>query len=919
VSPPRAKPQAELDQEAVELREEIDQAMLEEIVNSIFSGSGRDIESISLAHTAPDPVLELNAPSGMPEDVFADVVAGALRVLGQRRRFTGLRNPNDNPPGYLRRWLAAVGDRNGVPVDALIDRLSSSLGDHLQSWLLERRALWIKPGGQLQWPCGNCGRVHLHSAGGVCTYCNRPLGDPVPRAVTGQNYYAWLATEAGDPFRLHCEELTGQTGRDESARRQRAFQGVFLNDEQELVTTIDLLSVTTTMEVGVDIGALRGVMMANMPPMRFNYQQRVGRAGRRGDPLALALTVCRGRSHDDYYFDHPEKITGDPPPAPYIDLSRPEILQRVLASEVLRKAFWQLRLDDDEVELGSNVHGQFGACGSWGAEGGGSGHASYVRDWVSSHATAIDEAVSALLEGSDLEAHAGMLVAWTAADMLDAVDRIAEANHPDADLSQALAEGGLLPMFGFPTRVRYLYHDYPKGRSLPPKGVIDRDIEIAVSQFAPGAETPKDKAVHTAVGIGAWELYGGRWQYQDDPLGPEEELLYCRACLHVEPFGDGAPQACPVCGETDPRFGPITLRQPEGFITDMRPRNYDGQFEWRPAASGGRLVPGAVSRVVAVDNLEARVGADFLYVLNDNSGAGFRLAPAVNTNINGWFSVDLKEASARPYRIPELQDDATVTVALGSRFRTDTLLLSPVEVPSKLLLDPSRLESGVAARATLYSAGFLVREAAARQLDVQGRELRVGLWFEPRPGQAARGWIFLADALENGAGYCTHLGTDDELRKLIESTGAYLTELEDEEHHRCDSSCYGCLRAYENQAYHALLDWRLARDWVDLARGKDLDTSRWAGIEADVVRAFATAFDAECERLDGDVWLIRVYGRSILVSHPMENPDESFWSDRLSLAAADAEDRGRVNGLGDLEIVSSFDLLRRPGKIASGG
>ena len=97
------------------------------------------------------------------------------------------------------------------------------------------------------------------------------------------------------------------------------------------------------MEVGVDIGALRGVMMANMPPMRFNYQQRVGRAGRRGDPLALALTVCRGRSHDDYYFDHPEKITGDPPPEPYIDLSRPEILRRVLASEVLRQAFWQLQ------------------------------------------------------------------------------------------------------------------------------------------------------------------------------------------------------------------------------------------------------------------------------------------------------------------------------------------------------------------------------------------------------------------------------------------------------------------------------------------------------------------------------------------------------------------------------------------------
>ena len=63
------------------------------------------------------------------------------------------------------------------------------------------------------------------------------------------------------------------------------------------------------MEVGIDIGPLQAVFQANMPSQRFNYQQRVGRAGRRGQAFSFVLTVCRSKSHDLHYFRHHEQIT----------------------------------------------------------------------------------------------------------------------------------------------------------------------------------------------------------------------------------------------------------------------------------------------------------------------------------------------------------------------------------------------------------------------------------------------------------------------------------------------------------------------------------------------------------------------------------------------------------------------------------
>lgn len=224
------------------------------------------------------------------------------------------------------------------------------------------------------------------------------------------------------------------------------------------VDTIDLLSVTTIMEAGVDIGVLLAVMMGNVPPQRFNYQQRVGRAGRRGAGLAVALTVARGRSHDETHFANPRRITADPPPTPYLDVRREAIVRRMVAKEVLRQAFQGIHTGTEPVD---SVHGEFGLAVSWHE------HRSAVQRWIQQHPHQIENIVDALLHNTELGMHRQTFVTFiqstTHESLLAEIDRIAhdEQRYPHAYLSERLAYAGLLPMFGFPTQVRLLYQRRP--------------------------------------------------------------------------------------------------------------------------------------------------------------------------------------------------------------------------------------------------------------------------------------------------------------------------------------------------------------------------------------------------------------------------------------------------------------------------
>jgi Lhr-like helicase len=915
--PPRPKLEMDLDAQASSLQGSIQEALGRECVQAIYGGAGRDLESIGLGYIGLDPTRVLRSPAGLSGSVFSEAVLGSMRVLGQMRRFPGMRWGTQSPPGALRRYWGSVAALHSIDADLLADAVNVALAPLMTEYLLDRDQLYLAPPGLAAWRCGHCGRQHLHGAAGVCTYCQRPGLDEVTQEPGDQDYYAFLATEAGEPFRLHCEELTGQTDRADATKRQACFQDIFLEGENAVTETIDLLSVTTTMEAGVDIGSLRAVMMSNMPPMRFNYQQRVGRAGRRRDPLAVALTMCRSnRTHDDYYFGRPDRITGDPPPPPYLDLDRPQILKRMFNKELLRRAFAGSSNEDDG-ERGINVHGQFGAVGDWAGR-----NSRLVQGWIDTSTAEVTAVLSTLLQKGKLEGLRQELLNYAATVLVDTVSSMIQADQPERDLSEQLAEHGMLPMYGFPTRVRYLYHARPeRAYPWPPKGVIDRGLALAVSQFAPGSQLVKDKAVHTVIGVADWFPSGGMVRADPDPLGEREEIAYCRRCLFLSTDSDvqdvlrAGAATCPSCGAVE-GYELIDMRQPHGFRTDFKPADFEGSFDFTPTTGSSRIVPAPNMVTEAYANASLSRGTGRIYVVNDNNGRGWRFARA--SNWPGWLSVDVAENGTMATKpdMPNLDAADVVTVALGASYVTDVALIGIESAPAGIALNPTKR---VGLRAAWYSLGFLIREAAVRLLDVQNRELGVGLWYQPLGNRDVRAWIYLADTLENGAGYATHLARPEHFARVMDEARDYMRDLSMPRHAgSCDSSCYDCLRDYYNMAYHPLLDWRLAEDLFGLLAGDGFDSQGSAAREGELARSFAANFDGDALTLDGNVSAVKLETTLVVITHPLESHDVEQWTtERVAAAIADAEDQGfGVVGNG-IVLEDSFTMLRMPGTIAS--
>ena len=133
----------------------------------------------------------------------------------------------------------------------------------------------------------------------------------------------------GPRVELRSEEHTAQLAPEMGQDVQEAFQ----------CGQVNVLSCSTTFEMGIDIGSLQSIVLCNVPPGTVNYLQRAGRAGRRADAVAFVLTFCQRRPHDQHYFRSPQNMIAGEVRPPRIDLNNRKILDRQCSAEVLTE-YW---------------------------------------------------------------------------------------------------------------------------------------------------------------------------------------------------------------------------------------------------------------------------------------------------------------------------------------------------------------------------------------------------------------------------------------------------------------------------------------------------------------------------------------------------------------------------------------------------
>lgn len=642
---------------------------------------------------------------------------------------------------------------------------------------------------------------------------------------------------------LWAEEHSAQLGPSQARRLQELFRAGMRN----------LLSCTTTMELGIDIGGLSATFLANVPPGKANYLQRAGRVGRRSDGSSVVVTFCRQQPYDQEVFHRFGAFLSRPLRKPTVFLHRERIVQRHLHAWLLGEFFAQFYRPDDHTGAMS-AYGKMGHfCGVETVE-------KTVKDkakgtlvpaqppeapvprplwwenrpslqeafldwvgWVEAHHDQFAERLHNIFRGTPaarfkdcrhslhrvlfgnsegIEDEGWVTIYRQLLEQWQAAKESSEANSLyyrldalyELTVIETLGDRQFLPRYGFPIGLQKLkVHDstLPKGQVAEDRYRLERAGLLALREYVPGSSLMVAGRVVTSHGL----LKHWSGASTDDAFGLRAQAGQCpKGHFYYNLAGDLGD--CPVCGEQPQAQRKGLLFPRYGYTT----------AEWDPPSFQKDIdTVGQVAQVSSTfaggedDPVPAEV-AQIPQLFFRYQSAGEIVAYNGGENNTG-FAICLRCG----YADSEKQNPSDAPPSFDKHLRLRGYKrcsedvhamrqqwLAAWERTDCVLIDWEKALGSRPAKALVATLGEALRLAGAELLELDSRE--IGLLITPtRNG----GWAtLLFDNVPGGAAHVYELMT---LTREWMKSALHVLFRDEEHHRRCDSGCLDCILTYSIQ------------------------------------------------------------------------------------------------------------------------